>query len=158
MFRRSKIKERLEQMFLGQYQHNLDSKGRLTIPARYRELITEGAYITQGFDRNLMVMTKSAFELISRRVNQMSITDPTARLLRRLIFSGGEQVEVDKAGRILIPQFLREAVNLDTEAVVVGVGDYFEIWSPVQWSEQSDQLQDVEANAHRFLAFDISSG
>jgi len=145
-------------MFLGQYQHNLDSKGRLTIPARYRDLLTEGAYVTQGFDRNLMVMTKSAFELVSRRVNQMSITDPTARLLRRLIFSGGEQVEIDKAGRILIPQFLREKANLDVEAVVVGVGDYFEIWSPVHWSEQSEQLQDIEANAHRFLTFDISSG
>jgi MraZ protein len=152
------IKGRLEQMFLGQYQHNLDSKGRLTIPARYRDLLTEGAYITQGFDRNLMVMTKSAFEMVSRRVNQMSITDPTVRLLRRLIFSGGEQVEVDKAGRILIPQFLRQAASLDGEAVVVGVGDYFEIWSPVQWSEQFEQLQDVDANAHRFLAFDISSG
>jgi len=144
-------------MFLGQYRHNLDKKGRLTVPARYRELLEDGAYITMGFDRNLMVMTSSAFEVISQRVNQMSITDPTARLLRRLIFSGGERVETDKAGRILLPQFLRQAASLDTEVVVAGVGDYFEIWSPEQWANQAAQLQDTEANAQRFIAFDISS-
>src|SRR5512145_1330440 len=107
-------------MFLGQYQHSLDNKGRLTIPVRYRELLAEGAYITQGFDRNLMVLTTSAFQGIAQRVNRMSVTDPEARSLRRLIYSHGEQVEVDKAGRILIPQFLREAAGLDGEAILVG--------------------------------------
>ena len=145
-------------MFLGQYRHNLDNKGRLTVPARYREMLEDGAYITQGFDRNLMVWKTSAFEIISQRVNQMSITDPASRLLRRLIFSSGERVEVDRAGRILIPQFLRHSANLDSEAVVVGVGDYFEVWSPSLWDEQAAQLQDIDANAQRFIAFDLSSG
>ena len=145
-------------MFLGQYRHSLDNKGRLTVPARYRELLEEGAYITQGFDRNLMIWKSSAFESISQRVGQMSITDPASRLLRRLIFSSGERVEVDRAGRILIPQFLRQAAYLDGEAVVVGVGDYFEVWSPSLWDEQAAQLQDTEANAQRFIAFDLTSG
>jgi MraZ protein len=155
--RRLVVKTQEEQMFLGQYQHNIDSKGRLTVPARFRELLEEGAYVTQGFDRSLMVMTTNAFELISQRVRTMSITNPEARLLRRLIFSNGEHVEIDKAGRILIPQFLRQAAGLDGEAVVVGLGDYFEIWSPEEWDGQSTQLQDAEANAHRFAALDISS-
>jgi MraZ protein len=145
-------------MFLGQYRHSLDSKGRLTVPARYRELLVDGAYITQGFERNLMVWKSSAFETISQSVSQMSITNPASRLLRRLIFSSGERVEVDKAGRILIPQFLRQAAHLDGEAVVVGVGDYFEVWSPLMWGEQADQLKDSEANSQRFIAFDLSSG
>jgi MraZ protein len=145
-------------MFLGQYQHNLDNKGRLTIPARYRELLEEGAYLTQGFDRNLMVMTVAAFEAFSQRVRGMSITDSKARLLKRLLFSSGERVEVDKAGRILIPQFLRQAADLDGEAVVVGVGDYFEIWSPEHWKEQAAKLQDADTNADLFSVFDISSG
>jgi MraZ protein len=157
-FRRSAIKTEVEQMFLGQYQHNVDSKGRLTIPVRYRDLLEDGAYITQGFDRNLMIMTTEAFETITQRVRQMSITDPRSRLLRRLIFSSGERVDVDKAGRILIPQFLRNAAGLDGEAMIVGVGDYFEIWSPELWAEQASQLQDSESNAERFMAFDISSG
>lgn len=145
-------------MFLGQYQHNLDNKGRLTIPARYRELLDDGAFVTQGFDRNLIVMTISAFEAFSQRVKVMSITDSKARLLRRLLFSNGERVDVDKAGRILIPQFLRQAANLDGEVAVVGVGDYFEIWSPDDWADQVVKLQDVEANADLFSVFDISSG
>jgi MraZ protein len=144
-------------MFLGRYRHTLDNKGRLTVPSRYRDLLAEGAYVIQGLDRNLWVLTPAAFQAISHKVNEKSITDPSVRLLRRLIYSNGEQVEVDKAGRILIPQFLREAAGLDTEALLVGVGDYFEIWSPENWSQQETRLQDVEANAQRFVEFDISS-
>ncbi len=73
-------------MFLGQYEHTVDTKGRMTIPVRFRELLEEGAYITQGFDLNLVVLTASAFERISEYVNQMSLTDPSARQLKRLIF------------------------------------------------------------------------
>ncbi len=86
------------------------------------------------------------------------MTDPGARSLRRLIFSHGEQVEVDKAGRILIPQFLRESAGLVSDVIIVGAGDYFEIWSPETWNDQSTQLQDTNANAQRFMAFDIPSG
>lgn len=146
-------------MFLGQYQHNIDSKGRLTIPARFRELlVAEGAYVTQGFDNNLMVLTVSSFKQISQRVNTMSMTDPMARLLKRLIFSGADLVDFDKVGRILIPQFLRDAAGLDGEAMIVGVGAYFEIWSPEMWQEQVNQLKDVEANAQRFMSLDLAPG
>jgi MraZ protein len=157
--RRSTFKGRVEHMFLGQYQHNIDSKGRLTIPARFRELlVAEGAYVTQGFDNNLMVLTVTTFTQIYQRVNRMSMTDPMARLLKRLIFSNADRVDVDKVGRILIPQFLRDAVELDGEAVIVGVGDYFEIWSTNIWQDQITQLKDVEANAQRFMALDLSPG
>ncbi len=143
-------------MFLGQYQHNIDNKGRLTIPARFRELlVAEGAYVTQGFDNNLTV---PSFDQIYHRVNRMSMTDPMARLLKRLIFSAADLLDIDKAGRILIPQFLREAAGLDGEVVIVGVGDYFEIWSPIIWQEQLSQIKDVEANAQRFMALDLSPG
>jgi len=145
-------------MFMGQYVHSLDVKGRLTIPSRYRALLEDGAYITQGFDHNLMVWTKPAFEQISHRVSQGSITDPTSRLLRRFIYSSGDAMEMDRAGRILIPEFLRQVAQLDSEVVVVGVGDYFEIWSPSLWAEQLASMQDAEANQQRFIAFDLSAG
>ncbi|RPI21821.1 MAG: division/cell wall cluster transcriptional repressor MraZ [Chloroflexota bacterium] len=144
-------------MFLGQYEHSIDDKGRLTIPARFRELLAaEGAYVTQGFDRNLMVITTSAFDELYQRVNQMNLTDSNARLLKRLIFSNADRVEVDKAGRILIPLFLRQAANLDGSLAIVGVGDYFEIWSQDMWAEQQSLLQDVNATAQRFAALDLS--
>ena len=142
-------------MFLGQYRHNLDSKGRLTVPARFRDSLTTGAYVTQGFEQNLMVLTAPAFEAISQRITQMSITDPTARELKRLLFATADYVELDKNGRILVPQFLRDTANIDIEAVVVGVGDYFEIWAPAAWEPQSSRMQDTNANAQRFAALDL---
>lgn len=152
------LMDKVELMFLGQYHHNLDDKGRLTIPARFRDLLAaEGAYVLQGFDHNLMVLTASTFEAISRRVNRMSITDPTARLLKRLIFSTANFVEVDRAGRFLLPQFLRQSAALDSEVVIVGAGDFFEIWSPEIWEEQIMQLQDVELNAQRFISLELAS-
>lgn len=144
-------------MFLGQYRHNFDAKGRLTIPARFRELLTEGAFVTQGFEKNLMALTPPAFEIITQQVNQTSITDPTARDLKRLLFSNADRVAPDKNGRILIPQFLREQAGLNSEAVLVGVGDYFEIWSPEQWEEKMALLNDTDANAQRFVGLDLSS-
>lgn len=145
-------------MFLGQYVHNLDGKGRLTIPIRFRELLGEdAAYVMQGFDNNLMVLPTPAFEALSLRTNGTNMADPAARLLRRLIFSTANRVEVDRAGRILVPQFLRQNAGIESEAVLVGVGEYFEIWSPERWSRQVDQLQDVEQNAQRFMGIELSA-
>lgn len=143
-------------MFLGQYEHIIDQKGRVTIPARYRDLLEDGAYVTQGFDEDLIVLPTPMFERLYQRVNQLSLTDLDARMLRRLFFSGADRVEVDKAGRILIPQFLRQYAHLETSATVIGVGDYFEIWSPELWNKQSNLLQDAAANAQRFSALDLS--
>lgn len=155
MVRRFGFNNKVELMFLNHYHHNLDEKGRLTIPARYRELISQGAYITLGFDQNLMVLTTSYFNEIAERSAKLSLTDATSRQLMRLIFSNAERVEVDKAGRILIPQSLRDAVQLDGEAVVVGVLNYFEIWSPSLWNRQSESMTNAEANEQRFSALTI---
>jgi MraZ protein len=144
-------------MFLGQYVHSFDEKSRLTVPARYRELIAEGAFVVQGLDRNLMVLTPAAFEIIYQRIMAMNLTDPTARLLRRVILGNASQLDVDKAGRILLPQPLREFAGLDGEAVLVGQGDYFEIWEPALWQQQVNQVQDAEANAQRFATLDLKT-
>jgi len=157
--RPSYVKGILEQMFLGRYHHTIDGKGRLTIPARYRELLAaDGAYLTHGFDQNLNVYPHPIFERISQRVNRLSMTDPSARILRRLMFSNAEMVVLDKPGRILIPQFLREELNLDSEAVIVGMGDYFEIWSPDKWDGQATMMEESEPIAIRFMDLDLSTG
>ena len=144
-------------MFLGQFQHNLDDKGRLMIPARYRELLAAGAYITQGFDRCLMVMTDLHFRQVYDRINTMNPTDTSTRLLRRLILSNAYPVEVDKVGRILVPHNLREFLGIaNGELIVAGQGDYFEVWTPADWQLQMDNLQDVEANEQRFATLDLS--
>jgi MraZ protein len=145
-------------MFLGQFQHNLDEKGRLMIPARYRELLAAGAFITQGFDKCLMVMTDVHFHEVYERINAMNMADPNARLLRRLILSNAYSVEIDRVGRILIPGNLRQVIALNGEAIVAGQGEYFEVWNPADWGQQMDQLQDVEMNNQRFATLDLSRG
>lgn len=144
-------------MFLGQFQHNLDDKGRLMIPARFRELLEGGAYITQGFDKCLMVMTEAYFKQVYERLEAMNLADPTARLLRRLILSNAYGVEPDKVGRILVPQNLRAFLGVTNgELVVAGQGEYFEVWTPATWAEQMALLQDTEANNARFSTLDLS--
>lgn len=143
-------------MFLGQFQHNLDDKGRLMIPARFRELLAAGAFITQGFDRCLMVMTDTYFRQVYERISAMNLADPMARLLRRLILSNAYPVEIDKIGRILLPQNLRQSILLESEAVLAGQGDYFEVWNPAEWNAQMAQLQDIETNNQRFATLDLS--
>ena len=156
--RRSDVKGKLEHMFLGQYQHTVDEKGRLTIPARYRDILAaEGAYVTLGFDKNLIVLSVPVFEHLAKLINQTSVTDPNARGLRRQIYSYAELVSVDKVGRILIPQFLRTSAGLDGEAMIIGAGNYFEIWSLSLWSGQVSQMESGESAALRFLDLNLSS-
>ena len=143
-------------MFLGRFAHTFDEKGRIAVPTKFRDLLSEGAYLTQGFDQNLMVWRVEDFEKLYKQVNSMSLTDPDARLLKRLIFSNAVHVDVDRVGRILIPPFLREAVNLNGNAIIVGVGDFFEIWSAPMWEQQNNQMQDSNPNARRFAALNLS--
>jgi len=142
-------------MFLGRFEHNIDDKSRVIIPAKYRELIKSGAYITQGFDRNLMVLTTEVFERVVAYLNELGMTDPDARTLKRLIFSSASPVVFDKLGRFLIPAYLREFARIENQVVVVGVGDYFEIWAQEEWRKQESSLQNAEVNEHRFAAFEI---
>jgi len=142
-------------MFLGQYHHTFDDKNRLTVPARFRELLADGVFVTQGFDKCLMVLTTSAFEQLYARINAMNIADPLARSLRRIILGNACQSEIDKSGRILIPQNLRDMVVLEGEAVMVGQGDYFEVWSPVHWQEELTKQKDVDDQ--RFAALNLTT-
>lgn len=144
-------------MFLGQYRHSFDAKNRLTVPARFRELLEGGAFITQGFDKALMVLTIPAFEQLYARINSMNIADPTARHLRRMILGNASQLEIDKSGRILIPQYLRALALLEGEAVLVGQGDYFEIWSPGNWQQEEETIQDSEASDQRYATLNLST-
>ena len=145
-------------MFLGQYRHQLDKKGRVTIPSRFRESLADGAFIFQGFDNNLLVMTPDSFEQITSRISHLSFTDPTARDLSRLLFSNAAHIDIDGSGRMLIPPFLRESIGLEKEVVLVGTGSHFEVWAAEPWDRQAAKLNNPEANATRFAAIDISLG
>jgi len=147
----------IEHMFLGQYEHTIDEKGRLTIPSKYREELDSVVYVTLGFDGNLQVFPPDLFEIMSKQVSSLSFADANSRRLRRIIYANAEMINFDSAGRILLPAFLRSATNLKETATVVGGGDYFEIWPPEIWQAQQVSLKDIEANEQRFSALDIKT-
>jgi MraZ protein len=142
-------------MFLGEYLHTFDEKSRLTIPAKFREKLAKGCMITRGFEKHLIVYTSELFGELIKKVQTMSPTDPEARALQRLLFSGASEAVPDKSGRILIPPFLRAYAGLDGEVYVIGVGQNIELWSKVGWEAQLQSMNDPEANSRRFAALNL---
>jgi len=120
-------------MFLGEHQHTIDDKGRLTIPAKYRPSLAAGMVITRGLDRNLMAFTVEGFEELAARVKNLPWGDPSAREFRRRIFSGAVDLVPDRQGRILLPSYLREFAGITADVVISGMHDHLEIWNSDAW-------------------------
>jgi len=143
-------------MLFGNYTLRLSGKSQLTLPSNYREAIRNTAYITQGFDRNLFLLSQQAFNAIYSHVKATSISDPLARLLSRLFLGGAVEVAIEDSGQIELPSSLCEYAGLGEEIIIVGQGEYLEIWSPTLWQKQMDSLNDFETNTHRFEKFHVS--
>jgi MraZ protein len=129
-------------MFLGEYAHSIDDKGRLTIPAKFRADLEDGLVVTRGFDSNLMVFTLAGWQELAEKIAARPITDPSARAFRRRVFSGAMDLVPDRQGRILLPATLREFANLDNEAAVIGMYNYMEIWPVDAWQPVRDDIED----------------
>jgi MraZ protein len=138
-------------MFWGEYTHQLDKKGRVIIPARYRPYLSTGAILTRGLDHNLVIYPQSAWQRVSEQLNQMPITQPTGRALRRLLFSGAVELTLDRQGRGLIPPYLRDYASLEEEALLVGMETFIEIWQPRQWRVTLDDLCNTLAGTEVLL-------
>lgn len=138
-------------MFWGEYSHHLDEKGRLIIPARYRPYLNQDAILTRGLDRNLVIYPQSAWQTISERLNQMPITHPTARALRRLLFSGAVEIALDRQGRMLIPVYLRHYASLNGEVLIAGMETFLELWEPSHWRQTLDGVPGALAEAKHLL-------
>ncbi|MDI3339186.1 MAG: division/cell wall cluster transcriptional repressor MraZ [Sphaerobacter sp.] len=139
-------------MFLGRFSHNLDSKGRLAVPARFREALGADVVITRGIDRCLSLYPMSAWQPLAEKVSALPISDPDARTFRRMVFAEAANVEFDRQGRILIPPELRRYAGLDREAVIVGMHTYVEIWSPEQWEAQAEMMDSQGSSIAQRLA------
>lgn len=136
-------------MFLGRYNHTLDEKGRLAIPARYRPDLAAGLVITRGTDHCLTVYPLAVFEAQAARLDALPTGDPQARDLRRSTYSAAELAELDKQGRIVVSERLRGYANLGSEVAVVGVNSFFEVWDLATWEEREDA---IEAQSAAFAA------
>jgi MraZ protein len=128
-------------MFLGEYIHILDSKGRLTIPAKFRADLDGGLVITRGIDRCLAIFPMPEWERLAEQVNALPMTDQRARAFRRLVFANASDVTPDKQGRVLIPPRLREYADLDGKVVVAGLSSYIEVWNPETWEDVCEGVE-----------------
>lgn len=133
-------------MFLGRFAHNLDSKGRLAVPARFRASLEEGLVLTRGMDRCVAAYPMAAWEELAAKIAALPMTDPNARQFRRMVFAEAANLTLDGQGRIMVPPELREFAGIDREAVIIGVHTSFEIWSPSGW-EAMQALVDDEGDA-----------
>jgi MraZ protein len=145
-------------MFSGEYSHSIDDKGRITIPAKLRSGFPNGLVITRGFEPCLMVYPVETFQLLEQRVRALSLTVPSNRQLIRLLFGGAVTDTLDSAGRVLLPEYLRTYAGLQSQTVVVGTGQYLEVWDAEKWNAQLAQMNDSEANTLRFASLDLTTG
>jgi len=139
-------------MFLGRYAHTVDAKGRLAIPARFREELAAGVVLTRGIDRCLALYPMATWLPLAEKVSGLPITDPDARTFRRMVFAEAVDLELDAQGRILLPPELRQYAEIDRDAYVVGVNTSIEIWSPSRWDAQSALMENDGAEIAQRLA------
>lgn len=122
-------------MLTGEYQHNMDAKGRVTIPSRFREDLGDKFYVCKGLDGCLFVLSVEQWESFVEKLAALPMSQ--GKSVQRYFFSGAEEVEPDKNGRVLIPQSLREHASLEKDVTVIGSGKRAEIWDRARWNDYS---------------------
>lgn len=136
-------------MFLGEYHHTIDEKGRLAIPVKLRAELGDGAVLTRGTDHCLVIYPKQAWNTLAAKLASLPLSDPRARSFSRMMLSGAMDVEFDKQGRALVPGYLRDYAGLDTYTVLTGVYDRIEVWSRESWDAYKQQ-HSVDENLTEF--------
>ncbi|HEX3032087.1 MAG TPA: division/cell wall cluster transcriptional repressor MraZ [Bacillota bacterium] len=129
-------------MFMGEYQHTIDPKGRLIVPAKFREGLGEQFIATRGLDKCLFVYPMEEWKILEQKLKTLPLTQADARSFVRFFFSGATECELDKQGRILIPANLREYGQLDKDVVFVGIASRVEIWAKERWDDYSSQAEE----------------
>ncbi len=121
--------------FLGEYRHNIDQKGRMAVPAKFRNSLGTGAVVTRGIDACLFIFPKGEWDRFAKKLVNLPLSQKKARAFVRLMLSGASDVEFDKQGRILIPEHLRRYANLTKKTVVTGLYNRIEAWDESAWNK-----------------------
>lgn len=144
-------------MFMGEYQHSVDDKGRLIVPAKFREQLGATFIATRGLDNCLFIYPESEWKILEQKLKSLPLMKSDARAFTRFFFSGATECELDKQGRINLPQHLREYAKLEKDCVVLGVTNRVEVWSKSLWEgyyEQSEQA--FNEIAEKLVDFDFN--
>ncbi len=142
-------------MFMGEYNHTVDPKGRLIVPSKFREQLGNEFVVTKGLDGCLFVYPNSEWQSIEEKFRNISMTSKDARKFSRFFFAGAATCELDKQGRILLPSVLREYADLEKDVVLVGVLSRIEIWSKDRWLETND-YDDMDEVAEHMAELGLS--
>ena len=122
-------------MFIGEYQHSIDSKGRMAVPAKFRQTLKKGAVVTRGLDGCLFVYTEGEWKKLVEKISGLPLSQGKSRAFARLMLAGAMDVAPDSQGRILIPEYLRSYAGLTKDTVVAGLYNRLEIWSRTAWEQ-----------------------
>ena len=120
-------------MFIGEYQHSLDTKGRLAVPAKFRRELQKGAVVTRGLDNCLFLYTKDEWQKLVEKLSTLPISQSDSRAFARLMLAGAMDVKLDKQGRIILPEYLRKFASLKKNTIVAGLYNRLEIWEEKKW-------------------------
>lgn len=143
-------------MFMGEYQHHLDDKGRLIMPAKFRQEIGQTFVLTKGFDGCLFGFALHEWQTLERKLQSLPMTNKDARAISRFFFGSATQIELDKQGRMQLAPALLTYANLERECVIVGVGTRIEIWNTAMWhAYNAAQADDMNAFAENLMGFDL---
>lgn len=135
-------------MFIGEYRHTLDAKNRLSLPAKFRKELGSSVVVTRGLDRCLFVYSKAAWKKEAQRFAAHSAGTAAGRAFARLMLAGANEVDVDSAGRVLVPDYLKAYANLAGKCVVAGVSDRIELWDEGAWDTYTEAIErDADAYA-----------
>lgn len=146
--------ETVEKEFLGEFCFNMDTKGRITLPVKFREELGEGFYVTKGYEGCLSVFDREHWIRFSSGIKNLPSTNKAARFVQRTFLSGADKPEPDKQGKILISLSHRQYAGLSKEVVIAGVGDHIEIWDKQRWEDyNNDESMSLEAAAEGLERF-----
>jgi MraZ protein len=142
-------------VFLGEFVHTVDEKGRLIIPARFRSDLDLGLVVTRGIDRCLAIYPMEEWKRLAKQVSDLPMTNRSARAFRRFVFASASDVALDKQGRVLIPPRLRDYAGLDGEVVVAGLNTYIEVWNPESWGQERERVEEDGTNLEEWANLGI---
>lgn len=142
-------------MFLGEYQHSLDAKGRITIPSKFREQLGDKFVVTKGLENCIFLYSLTEWQSIENKLRTLPFTRADVRSFARFFFSGASELEIDKQGRSVLPANLREYALIDKDLIIIGVGSRAEIWAVENWEKY---IQGAEASYEEIAASLVDLG
>lgn len=128
-------------MLLGEYKHTMDTKGRVAIPAKFRDKMDGGAIVTRGLDSCLFLFTKKEWQILAEKLTALPLAQANSRAFVRLMLAGAMDVELDSQGRILVPDYLRQYGHLEKQVVVTGLYNRIELWDAERWQEYKQKTE-----------------